>query len=152
MNTYIECKEFDKYVEAMGSRFAAIMYVANVARHRRLAVHCCISEAQALSWVVTGVEPADIHLYYKARKRLKERKKTYVEDRLLYIDDVQVRCAVQHSIELSRNNNHLIYEYDNVTDSCRQARVRILCNMIWDELMKLDIDDYIGKEILWNTK
>lgn len=143
MSYWTEYTEFNKYVDAFGSNFAAINYVAQVARRRRQSVHNCILESQALAWVVTGIEPKGIQEYYAQLKLLKQRKQMYVDDRLLYIDDIDVRNAVKVSIHESQQAHHLIYSYKDVTDTYQQARVRILCRMIWDELLNLEAADKI---------
>ena len=143
MTYWTDYTQFDKYVELFGSKFAAINYVALLARHRRSKVHNCITESQALAWVVTGVEPEDIQIYYKKQAQYRNRKSLYVQDRLMYIEDEEVREDVRNIISEAIQSHHLIYTYKYVSDECRQARVRILSNMIWDELVQVDIADQI---------
>lgn len=134
-------KEFDKYVAAFGNRFAATRYVAQLARYRRNSVNCCISEAQALSWVVSGVEPAEINVYYQRRQEYINRKKSYINDRILYIEEKDIHDAVQESMQESTKAHHLIYKYNDIKDKYKKSRVRIICNMIWDELSQVDLVD-----------
>lgn len=130
--------QFNKYVKACGSKFAAIMYVSKLARRRMKAVDNCIPESKALLWIVTGIEPPAVAEWRDAKAHRVDRIESYVEDRINYIDDIDVRKAVARSIEQSKQANHLIYRYQGVPDTCRRARVRILCRMIWDELKKLE--------------
>lgn len=142
--SYLDCAQFEKYVRAFGgSRFAAINYVANVARRRRHSVHNCITESQALTWVISGVEPDDIQIYKERMKNLKQLEIQYVDDRLCYIEEADIREAVRASIEESRQVDHLIYLYNNIVNTAKQARVRILCNMIWDELRQFKLDNKV---------
>lgn len=143
MNYWTDNTKFNKYVEALGSTFAAIKYVSQIARKRCKSVHNCITESQAIAWVITGVEPKDVKLYYRNLKLHKQRARLYKEERLMYIEDTDVKDAVSFSIDQSRKVNHLIYFYKNVTDDCRMARVRILCNIIWDELQQLEMNEKI---------
>jgi len=143
MNYWTNNSEFNKYVTALGSTFAAIRYVSQLARRRAKSVHNCISESQAVAWVITGEEPAQIATYRDNLKRIKHRAKTYVNDRLYYIDDIEIRAAVKITIDTSKHEGHLIYCYNNILDICRQARVRILSNIIWDEIQKMHIDNSI---------
>lgn len=132
---------FDQYVQALGSKFAAIVYVSKLARQRAKSVDNCILESEALSWVLTGIEPLAVSKWRKGllnRKRLRDR---YAEDRLMYVEDNDVRDAVALTIQESQRSSHLIYLYNNVKDESRQARVRILSRMIWDEMMLINIDD-----------
>lgn len=143
MTYWTDTQEFSKYEEAFGSKFAAINYVSLVARRRRASVDNCISESQALAWVVTGIEPADIAIYRESKKLEKERINMYIEDRLCYIEDVAVKDAVRITIQESSEKRHLIYNYNNILDECVKARVRIISNMVWDELRQLYVENHI---------
>ena len=138
MNYITRTKEFKKYEAAFGSTFAAIKYVSLLARKRCDEVHHCITESQALAWVVTGQEPISV-IQYKldAAKRI-ERAKHYVDDRISYIDDIEIREAVKHSINESKRSGHLIYCYNNIWELNKQARVRIISNIVWDEWYQLN--------------
>lgn len=130
---------FDKYVEAFsGDRFAAVMYISKIARRRMIRVNNCIHESDALSWITTGVEP-EIVKHWREFKKV-DHVALYIEDRLCYIEDAAVRNAVRDSISESQSIYHLIYTYNNIQDENKKARVRILCNMIWDEVEKLKND------------
>ena len=136
--------KFNDYVEAFGGNtFAAILYVSNIARHRAKSVHNCITESQAISWVITGVEPKMLRKNLEYRKIRKTLDLRYAEDRLIYIDDKLVREATRETILESRKQKHLIYKYKDIFDEPHKARVRILSNIIWDEMMKIRIDNMI---------
>ena len=143
MSSWITYKQFDRYVEAFGNRFAAINYVASVARRRRNAVHNCITESEALDWVVSGIEPTNLRPNLKLYFKHKNRTKEYVNDRLCYILDDEVRLAVKYTINNYKESGHLIYNYNNISDRSRQARVRVLSNIIQDELKQIEIEDMI---------
>lgn len=136
--------KFNTYVEAFGGNtFAAIDYVSKVARHRAKSVHNCITESQAISWVITGIEPKTLRKNLEYRKIRKTLDLRYAEDRLFYIDDKLVREATRETILESREKKHLIYKYKDIFDEPRKARVRILSNIIWDEMRKIRIDNMI---------
>lgn len=134
---------FIKFEQALGSKFAAIVYVSKLARRRAKSVHNCITESQAISWVITGVIPERVILYLQRKKLQETADIRYAEDRLLYVEDVGVRDAVHETIQTSRESGHLIYSYKDVFDEPRKARVRILSNIIWDEMRKIRIDNMI---------
>ena len=142
-NCWATFRGFEKYVEAFGNIFAAINYVSDVARRRRNRVYNCISESQALTWVVSGIEPKDLYKNYKLRLQYLHRIDLYIEDRLCYIEDADVRDAVASSIAISQENRHLIYKYNSIEDEYIQARVRIICRMIWDEIQRLEAEELI---------
>lgn len=143
MSTWQNHKQFDTYLKAFENVFAAINYVSAVARRRRNAVHNCITESEALTWVISGEEPINLRPNLKQYYKHKNRAIEYVNDRLCYIDDKDVRRAIQLTIQDYRSSGHLIYNYNNISDDPRQARVRILCNIITEELKKMDIEDMI---------
>lgn len=142
-DNWMSCKEFNAYVTLCGSRFAAVNYIAKLAQARRRQVHYCISESQSLTWVLTGKEPELLQTYRMRRKLLKAQRKQFVEDHLGCIEDEQIRAAVQHSIYLSNQQNHLIYDYIDISEENRQARVRVICNIVWDGLGQLNVDSQI---------
>lgn len=135
--------KFMQYIQALGSNFAAIVYVSKLARHRAKSVDNCITESQAISWVITGVRPKRVEEYLKYKKLRQTADIRYAEDRLLYIDDIEVREAVRQSITMSREQGHLIYSYNSIVSEPRRARVRILSNMIWDEMRNIQVDNYL---------
>lgn len=141
---------FEKYVKALGSKFAAVVYVSKLARQRAKSVDNCILESEALSWVLTGVEPKAVAIWRTRKNKKEELAKVYAKDRLMYVEDIDVRSAVEDSIDESIKGSHLIYLYNNVRDKDRQARVRILSRMIWDEMMLIDIEDrrVLTKEVM----
>lgn len=136
---------FDQYVKACGSKFAAIMYISKICRRRMIRVENCIPEAKALSWVITGQEPEAVSQWRAGKLNKVDTALLYAEDRLLYIEDKDVQDAVLTSIRESRKVEHLIYHYNKVHDECRRGRVRVLCNMIWDEMLQIDISNMIRR-------
>lgn len=142
-NIQFENLKFNKYIQSYGSKFAAIMYISSVARKLRCSVDNCISESCALTWAVTGEVPACVIQWRKQKSRKRNVYTEFIKDKLCYIDDVEVRDAVDASIRLSRSEFHLIYEYQEIRDENKKARVRIICNMIWDDLHKLRLDNML---------
>ena len=57
-----------------------------------------------------------------------DRVKNYIS----YIDDVEVTSSIISSYEQSLQKNNLVYDYTNVDDEPRQARIRIIINILWD--------------------
>lgn len=141
MNYNTKTPQFKEYEETFGSTFAAIKYISLLARKRCNEVNHCITESQALSWVVTGEEPADLSKYRAVQKAKKHKIKYYTKDRLMYIEDTEVRTAVSFSIDESRRQGYLVYVYGDIQDTCRQSRVRVLTNMVWDELRQLEMEE-----------
>jgi hypothetical protein len=106
-------------------------------------VNNCISESEAISWVITGVEPKHLQKKLKYAETRKNLDIIYANDRLLYIDDIDVRESTRETILVSKKEKHLIYKYKDVLDESRKARVRILSNLIWDEMKQIRIENMI---------
>ena len=79
-----------------------------------------------------------VALDYAARNQLPNPKDfpdhrlDRVREYLLYVDDIEIKSAVVRSYEASLVKNNLVYEYQNVSDEPRQARVRVIMNILWD--------------------
>lgn len=134
---------FNNYVNAFGSKFAAIMYVSKLARKRRKECEYCITESQALAWVISGVEPIEVSLWRSREKEREDAKTLCMQDRIMYIEDKLIRDAVEVSINLSLEAGHLIYRYKGLSNPYQKARVRIICRMIWDELKQIDLSNQL---------
>ena len=143
MKHWIYDSKFNTYVQALGSNYAAILYICGVARRRMKRVNNCISESEAISWIITGVEPKYLHQKLEYAETRKNLDIIYANDRLLYIDDIDVRESTRETILVSKKEKHLIYKYKDVLDESRKARVRILSNLIWDEMKQIRIENMI---------
>ena len=125
---------FDKYTEKLGSPFAATVVIAAQARKRAEACGNRISHASALSWVITGEMPKEL-MHPSKRVSKKQQAINYVEDYIdTYVSDDDVAESVYKSIQESMDARHLIYFYKECLDIHRQARVRIICNILWDKI------------------
>ena len=56
-----------------------------------------------------------------------------VKEYLTYVYDKGIQSAVIASYEQSLAKNHLIYDYMSVEDESRQARIRVIMNILWDK-------------------
>lgn len=121
-------REFDALAEKLGSPFAAVNFVAKSARARRQSVDNRILESEAITWVVTGIQP-------KLRNKMPDINQlgnvSYLDEVLSYVDDEQVVESVRASYCESTKAHHLIYCYHNSLDDNRKARVRVLTRMVW---------------------
>ena len=55
-----------------------------------------------------------------------------VREYLHYVVDTEIRSAVLASYAISLKKNNLVYEYRNVEDMPRRARIRVILNILWD--------------------
>lgn len=95
-------------------------------------------EARAICTSLPNRITESVALDYAARHELPDPKDfpdhrlDRVREYLLYVDDIEVKSAVLASYEASLLKNNLVYEYQNVSDEPRQARVRVIMNILWD--------------------
>ena len=142
-NRWFNHSKFYEYEKICGSTFGAIIYISKIARKRRIDVGMCVSESEALTWVITGVEPKQVSIWRNQKSIKIDKALVYAQDRLMYVEDTAVRLAAERSIELSRSCGHLIYRYKGLQNQYQKSRVRVLCNIIWDEMKKIDTYDMI---------
>lgn len=139
-NFWTDDEQFNRYVSNFGSRFAAVVYVSELARIHAKRAHNRILESEAISWVLTGDKPQILNNMEHANTSRSRLKLDYILDKLCYVEDIDVRDAVYSTLKYSIQASHLIYVYNNIKDVYRQSRVRVLSNMLWDELHLIDIE------------
>lgn len=133
-----ERQVFNALAEKYKSPYAACSIVSKQARkyaedHNNIVLH-----SEAISWVMSGNKPKILDEYSKNHKKYRSSVCISVTQNVLeLVNDVPVRNAVEVSIRNSRREKHLIYMYEGVCDMYRQARVRVLCNMIWNRLQNM---------------
>jgi len=131
-NYWTDNRIIEKYTNILGSKYAAIMYVAKTSRKIAEENNNVISHSSALNYVVTGERPKILDSKIDLRS-YEDKVFDNALDILKYVDDEDVCKAVVSSIEESRKLLHLIYVYKNVDDDPRMSRIRILCRLIWED-------------------
>lgn len=124
---------------AVGSKFGAVMYIAQEARKRAEANDHYVLDSEAVCWVITGDVPESAKKFQSGY--YESRSKRSPIDRINYIEDRQVREAVKGTITKSLKKLHLIYTYKGIQDEYRKSRVRVISNMIWDEITREQVDN-----------
>ena len=116
-----------------GNRYAALSYVQRKARNYLKETDNLILDSEAVTWALRGERPeiADRQTYSQVKRRYAT---SYIEGVLCYVDDLDVKRSVRKSIKASRSNQNLVYVYEGELSDSRSARVRILTNIIWNEL------------------
>lgn len=125
--------KFQKLEQQLGSSYAAVNYISSEARKLASKYDNLILHSEAIDWIITGEKPKILSDIGKLCTR-PNYVKSYIDEVLCYIYDINVCESVRHSINASRSSNHLIYVYKDVPDRSRQARVRVLTRMIWYDL------------------
>jgi hypothetical protein len=132
---YNEHKIFEEYVNRYGSVFGACNAIAFKARKRAEATDNLVMHSEAISWVLSDVEPLIIQDFAQTRRKYCSSVCISVTQSVLdLVNDTEVKDAVEASIKESRRKKHLLYIYKDISDIYKQGRVRVLCNIIWDKL------------------
>lgn len=121
-------RDFLKQLESSPDRYRQVIRVAKKARSLADEYDNNIFHSEALSFVMTGAKPDNKYRYAD------EYEATVIKEMFCYIDDIEVKNAVYDSFYLSKSHNNLIYEYNDITDPPRQARVRVLTRMLWHKI------------------
>ena len=123
----LEKQLFDDLSKKLGSDYYTCLYLAKLARNQRTQLNNLISESEALTWALTNKLPDDLD----DRIRAKSASLKNIEDILNYVEDAQVQNAARQSFRDSIECEHLVYNYLKVSDSSKQARVRILTRIMF---------------------
>lgn len=115
---------YNELSQSLGT-YLATMQIAQTAREIANSLDHRITYAEAISYAARGELPNP--------KDYPDHRLDRVKDYLTQIDDIEIKSAVLLSYEQSLIKNHLIYDYNNVGDEFRQARIRVILNILWDK-------------------
>lgn len=129
-----EVKHVTQLVNQCDNPFLKVNLISKSARQLRKKCLYVISESEAISWICSGKQPKDLDKRIKLKKEDQNRLPySSMEDILFNIDDKDIRKAVKDSLVESIRIGQLVYIYDDIADEFKQVRVRIICNIAWDE-------------------
>jgi hypothetical protein len=114
---------YQELVQSLGE-YEAVMQIAKSAREISTSLGNRIPMATALSYAARGELPDP--------KDYPDHRLDRVKEYLTYVDDIGVKSAVLLSYEESLLKNNLVYRYNNIEDEPRQAKVRIIMNILWE--------------------
>jgi hypothetical protein len=115
---------YNELSQSLGT-YLATLQIAQTAREIVNSLDHRITYAEAISYAARGELPDP--------KDYPDHRLDRVKDYLTQIDDIEIKSAVILSYEQSLIKNHLIYDYNNVGDEFRQARIRVILNILWDK-------------------
>lgn len=136
--SYIEDYPRMKALEDLyGSTFEAILQVSNSARQEVEKSYHILSSSQALSYVLNQNIPNKMSkIEYKDGFTYADYMISQLADDLKDIYDETLREAVHESLYNSFRAGYLIYSYKNIDIPQKQGRVRILCKILWDKVIR----------------
>jgi len=114
---------YEELSQSLGP-YVATIQIAQMAREITNSLGNRITDSEAISYAAKGELPNP--------KDYPDHRLDRVKNYISYIDDIEVKSAIVSSYEQSLQKNNLIYFYKNVDDEPRQARIRIIMNILWD--------------------
>lgn len=134
MNTH--CKTFDNLSNVLGSDFAAINYVADLANaiYNKYKGH--IPKSEILAWILDGKKPEGLHNAMLKAKRVGVQNYTNSVDYLNYVSDKQIVASVVETLDNAIITRNLTYIYQGPLSEGQQARVRVISNMLWAKIQE----------------
>ena len=122
-----ESIQYNEIVRKCGNRYAAIQAISNKAHDNIVSCNGELSASRCITWALYGEKPEYV-------SRRDSYIKEYIYQALCTIDDIDIRDAVEQSMRDSLIRKHLVYNYDNISDTYKQSRIRVICRMIWYSL------------------
>lgn len=134
MEYHKEIEAFDKLCKKCNDNpYEAVNHLSRKARQFAEKHDNVVLHSEALTWALLNEIPNSLDLYTAIKGRKKQRD-ILADNVMQYVDDVGIKEAVKSSIRESIHANHLIYIYDDSKDENRMKRIRILTNIIWNQL------------------
>lgn len=131
------------YIAHCDNVYSVVNTISSIARDKYKECNGYILDSEALTWVIQNTKPN--HTDINRGNNMQSSKIPYnmmtVDDILCNIEDVEVKESVKESILRSHESNYLLYYYKDIKDEFKKSRVRIIVKMIWDKLIKGDIDN-----------
>ena len=112
--------------------YADIMSISKQAKDLAKRSGEAILHSEAISMVLKG-ETSNL---ISDDEVIDEYESKYIKEMFMYIDDKKIKDAVYDSFYDSKKNHNLIYQYNDIIEPDRQARVRILTRMLWFNLVQ----------------
>lgn len=124
---------FRKSLETSTDIYTTISNLASKARNLADETDNEILHSEAITCILHDTKPKKT----KWSKGDDEYEAIMIRDLFCMIEDKEICDAVYDSYYDSKDANHLIYVYNQISDKSKQARVRILTRMLWYQLVKL---------------
>ena len=124
--------EFYKKLNSSPRIYADILSVSKQAKDLAKRSGEAILHSEAISMVLKG-ETSNL---ISDDEVIDEYESKYIKEMFMYIDDKEIKDAVYDSFYDSKKNHNLIYQYNDIIEPDRQARVRILTRMLWFNLVQ----------------
>ena len=114
-----------------GNRFKACNLIASAADKLLKLTKNSVSESEAVSWVTTGVAPDNLQDRRRQHMLLSVPRTKYMTNLLSYVDDSNVKEAVEQSFSQSVRLGSLTFYYPSKLSQSQKQRVRVLTRMCW---------------------
>lgn len=124
-------ESFRKKLETVSNIYAEINNIVKSARILSAGYDNKILHSEAITHAIHGTEPDRQYI-----ENFRNEYEAYqIRELFCYIDDKEICNAVYDSFYASKSRKNLIFIYNGIDSSDKQARVRVLTRMLWYKLI-----------------
>jgi hypothetical protein len=132
MSMDLQYAEFYRKLNNSSNIYSEVMSISKQARDVSKRSGDTLLHSEAISMVLKG----DTTEFISDNEIIDEFESKYIKEMFMYIDDKEIKDAVYDSFYDSKKNHNLIYQYNDIIEPNRKARVRILTRMLWFNLVQ----------------
>lgn len=125
--------EFEsEVVKCNSNRYEAINQLCRKSRKLSASVNNRVRPIDSIHWALSNVFPESLATKHYT---VPEYEKL-MEEYLCQVEDIGVASSVRTSFSQSVSIGHLVYVYQDNLNAYQEARVRIITNMLWYQLLE----------------
>lgn len=125
--------EFESEVnKCHGNRYAAINKLCRRARQLSASANNPIKQIDSIHWALSNVPPDSLI----TQQSVMPEYERMMEEYLCQVENEGIANSVRTSFSQSIKIGHLVYVYQDDLNAYQEARVRIITNMLWYQLLE----------------
>lgn len=125
--------EFESAVRTCaGNRYEAINKLCRRARRLSSSVNNSIKQIDSIHWALSNVPPDSLF----TQQHITPEYEQLMEEYLCQVENDSIANSVRTSFSQSVKIGHLVYVYQDDLSDYQEARVRIITNMLWYQLLE----------------
>lgn len=130
-NMNISSPVFDKLEELLGSRYAAVNWIAELTDQIYDEYCGHLSKSEIMSWILEDKKPKNLATAkYRARYSGIDKFNSEI-DYLNYVSDKDVVLSVRETLNESVLHKNLTYIYLGELQESQKSRIRVISNILW---------------------
>lgn len=115
-----------------GNRYEAINKLCRRARKLSVSVNNSIKQIDSIHWALSDVPPNSLF----TQQHITSEYERMMEEYLCQVENQGIANSVRTSFSQSVKIGHLVYVYRDDLNAYQEARVRIITNMLWYQLLE----------------